>query len=49
LNLFQSETIGYQDALATISNQLKCTPSEVVKFNWWKQMREFVWIVRSHN
>jgi hypothetical protein len=46
LNLFQSETIGYQEALAYISNQLKCTPSEVVKFSWWKQMREYVWMVR---
>jgi hypothetical protein len=46
LNLFQDEKIGFQETLSILSNQLKCTPEEVVKFNWWKQMREYVWIVR---
>jgi len=46
LNLFQEEKINYQDVLTNFSNQLKCTPEEVVKFSWWKQMREYVWIVR---
>jgi len=46
LNLFQQEKIGFQETLAILSNQLKCAPEEVVKFNWWKQMREYVWMVR---
>jgi hypothetical protein len=46
LNLFQDEKIGFQEALAILSNQLKCTTEELVKFNWWKQMREYVWMVR---
>jgi hypothetical protein len=46
LNLFQEEKINYQDVLTNFSNQLKSTPEEVVKFSWWKQMREYVWMVR---